>query len=662
LDGILNINKPAGQTSFDIVAAVKRITREKHVGHAGTLDPDATGVLPVCLGKGTRIIEFLMDAHKVYRAIIELGISTDSYDGAGKVIRTADASKIDKSAVVKALEAFHGAILQTPPMYSALKQQGRPLYALAREGITVERSSRPVTIHKLEMLDWQPPLLTLEIECSKGTYIRSIANDLGEALGCGAYLKNLVRSAYGAYKIEDAVTPEQLESAVKRGDWRQYLHPIDSVLGDLPSVTVDAIGEAALKTGNPPAVNPEIIVDNEAKYLRAYSTDGRFLAILTKDKENSDWRPKKVFIQPDEKPPSPVIEDKNGAYKGVRPEFLKQFVCRENNPNFEAYDTLDGKNRFIAAKCCRLPDDEDINTSRYGINFHRAKPDYEEALRYHGGMKNYADTRHLLSDMAFTASTRKEYDKKAAAWDAFYGQIWGGEPLMLWVTPHSGAATRPPDYLLPWPELEPDARVAGVAAACALSNSTPPGGRFMTSIHSHNWLGAVLDVGRFGNIDEEKLAETQRKIETAYHDKIQFLAADAKNKFAFISMRWLNYILETKKTLNPHELAGVSTHDEGLVWLILKSLELYGHILRTFTLLEFEEAIKSLDTVPLQAMSCGNLFPGKVISRLIELPKMIEQKQMSAAVQIECNKVYLKKAPELITEMILAITQDLFHG
>mgnify|MGYP001458538528 FL=1 len=296
MDGILNIDKPAGQTSFSVVAAVKRLTGERHAGHAGTLDPEATGVLPVCLGKGTRIVEFLMDTRKVYRAVIELGISTDSYDAAGKITARADASQIDKAALEKALETFRGAIQQTPPMYSALKHQGQPLYNLARAGIEIERQSRTITIHRLELLAWQSPLVTLEIECSKGTYIRSIANDLGQALGCGAYLKNLVRSGYGIFKVENAVTLPQLEDAKRRGDITPYLHPIDSVLQHLPSVNVDEKGEETIKTGSPPVLDTSNIPGNDTRYLRAYSNDGRFLAILMFDAADNIWRPKKVFI------------------------------------------------------------------------------------------------------------------------------------------------------------------------------------------------------------------------------------------------------------------------------------------------------------------------------------------------------------------------------
>jgi len=306
LDGILNINKPAGKTSFGVVAIVKRLTGERRAGHAGTLDPDATGILPVCLGKATRIVEFLQDAHKVYRTDIELGITTDSYDGAGKIIARGDVSAIDKPVLEKALEAFRGTIQQTPPMHSALKHEGQPLYTLARAGITVERKNRPVTIHRLELLAWQPPLVTLEIECSKGTYIRSIANDLGEKLGCGAYMKNLIRTAYGNFNIQNSISMQQLEEAVSTGDWEKYLYPIDSVLGNLPSVTVDETGEEAIKVGSPPDIEEKIQETRyndqtpqpfpPAGYIRAYNKDGLFLAILRYDPDENKWRPKKVFI------------------------------------------------------------------------------------------------------------------------------------------------------------------------------------------------------------------------------------------------------------------------------------------------------------------------------------------------------------------------------
>ncbi|OGN99273.1 MAG: tRNA pseudouridine(55) synthase TruB [Chloroflexi bacterium RBG_13_52_12] len=296
MDGILNIDKPAGKTSFGVVAMVKRLTGERHTGHAGTLDPDATGVLPICLGKGTRIIEFLMDTIKTYRAVIELGVSTDTYDASGKVTGRKDPSGIELSALEHALEFFRGVIRQTPPMYSALKHQGQPLYALARAGIAVERKPRTVTVYRLDLTAWQPPAVTLEIECSKGTYVRSLANDLGELLGCGASLKNLVRSRYGIFDIKDAISLSQLEEAARRGDWQQYLHPIDSVLRDLPSIVVDEAGEEAIRTGSPPAPDSSNPPDADSKYCRAYSGDGRFLGILRYDSASGAWHPKKVFI------------------------------------------------------------------------------------------------------------------------------------------------------------------------------------------------------------------------------------------------------------------------------------------------------------------------------------------------------------------------------
>jgi tRNA pseudouridine55 synthase len=294
LDGILNINKPSGKTSFGVVALIKRLTGERHTGHAGTLDPDASGVLPICLGKATRVVEFLMDSKKTYLAEIELGKATDTFDGSGKVVKQGDTLDISINKVKQALKRFQGNIEQTPPMYSALKHQGQPLYQLARSGISVERKSRMVKIYRLDLLSWQMPIMALEVECSKGTYIRALANDLGEVLGCGAYLKNLKRTRYGVFDIDDAISLEQLEVAIKKGDWQKYLHPIDIVLQDMSALTVDENGESSIKTGS---LLKNLTQNNvKGKYCRAYSQDGRFLAILTREKDSGIWRPKKVLI------------------------------------------------------------------------------------------------------------------------------------------------------------------------------------------------------------------------------------------------------------------------------------------------------------------------------------------------------------------------------
>ncbi len=292
MDGILNVNKPAGLTSFRVVAAVRRASGEKRVGHAGTLDPDATGVLPVCLGKATRVVEFLSDASKSYRATVRLGVTTDTYDASGNITARTDPAAITQEQVEAPLAPFRGRIQQTPPMFSALKQAGKPLYALAREGKTVERKSRTVTIHRLELTGWEPPEFTLELDCSKGTYVRSLAHDLGQALGCGAHLSGLVRTRVGAFTIEDTVGLEEAIEAFQSGKGDALLAPIDSVLGEMAAVTVTGEETDAVRKGKP----LERSVEAAGRHLRAYGPDGRFVAILHRDKETGLWRPRKVFI------------------------------------------------------------------------------------------------------------------------------------------------------------------------------------------------------------------------------------------------------------------------------------------------------------------------------------------------------------------------------
>jgi len=306
MDGILNINKPAGETSFGVVAAVRRLTGERRVGHAGTLDPEATGVLPVCLGEGTRVVEFLTEATKAYRAEIELGVATDTYDTSGRVTQRGDPSGIDQEQVKSALAPFCGLIQQTPPMYSAVKHKGKRLYQLARAGIEVERKSRPTRIYRLELTGWQPPVVTIEVVCGKGTYVRSLAHDLGQALGCGASLKSLVRLRYGVFDIEDAVSLPHLESAFRCGYWQRYLYPIDVVLSHWAAVIVSDDTGQKIRNGCPVVLGsggggadclqqPSSTCTALAGRCRAYTLDGSFLAVLRFNKENGQWQPKKVF-------------------------------------------------------------------------------------------------------------------------------------------------------------------------------------------------------------------------------------------------------------------------------------------------------------------------------------------------------------------------------
>jgi len=309
VDGILNINKPHGTTSFSIVAMVRRLSGERHVGHAGTLDPAATGVLPVCLGQGTRVVEFLMDATKAYRAQIELGVATDTYDASGKITQIGATSRINRQQVESALAPFCGSIQQTPPMYSAIKHQGRPLYQLARAGIRVERRSRLTKIYHLELIDWQPPVATIEVVCGKGTYIRSLAHDLGQSLGCGANLKSLVRLRCGLFDIEDAVSIPQLEDAFRYGYWQHFVYPADIVLLHWTATIVSDTTSQMMRNGCPFVLENNDSV-GETGHLklyssawsysdsqcRVYTSDGCFLGVVRFDTERGKWQPEKVFL------------------------------------------------------------------------------------------------------------------------------------------------------------------------------------------------------------------------------------------------------------------------------------------------------------------------------------------------------------------------------
>jgi tRNA pseudouridine55 synthase len=289
INGILNLNKPRGLTSHDVVDRIRRVAGQRRVGHAGTLDPMATGVLLVCLGRATRVSEYLMASPKLYRARVRLGVTTDTYDAEGAVLeeRSVDVSR---EAVEAALQRFRGHILQVPPMYAALKRGGQPLYKLARQGKTVQRDPRPVEVTRLQLTAWEPPLLTLEVACSPGTYVRSLAHDLGQALGCGAHLAGLVRLASGDFRLGDAtplddVTPERLGSLI---------HPIDAALRQYPALCLDETAARRLRSGQ--SIAAAAPKDGEPSLARAYGPDGAFLAVVVYRPGERLWRPRKVFL------------------------------------------------------------------------------------------------------------------------------------------------------------------------------------------------------------------------------------------------------------------------------------------------------------------------------------------------------------------------------
>lgn len=292
LNGIINLNKPLGKTSFQMVSLVRRLTGERRVGHAGTLDPEATGVLPICLGQGTRVVEFLNLAQKVYQAEIELGTATTTYDATGEVTQRGDISSLKLGQIEEALSRFKGEIEQVPPPYSAVKHHGQPLYKLARAGAQVPQKPRKVQISRLEILHWEGAHLEVEVECGKGTYIRSLAHDLGQVLGCGAHLRKLTRLQSGPFRIEEAVSPEELEEAFRQGYWQTYLHPLDVALSHLDAVIVGESDRKAILNGRFIA-----LADVGGELCRAYSSDGKLLAVLRFRPDRGLWHPEKVFAE-----------------------------------------------------------------------------------------------------------------------------------------------------------------------------------------------------------------------------------------------------------------------------------------------------------------------------------------------------------------------------
>lgn len=288
--GVLNILKPAGPTSHDVVAQIRRVFRQRRVGHAGTLDPAARGVLLVGLGQATRILEYLGELPKTYRARIVLGVTTDTHDAAGAVTGRAPWEHVTWEALCEALRAFEGDVMQVPPMYAAIKRNGRPLYDLARQGITVPRKARPVRIYSLKVLAWQPPLVELEIVCSRGTYIRSLARDLGAALGTGACLASLVRTAIGAHDLRRAVSFGAL-GALGRAFAEKYLMGIREALAHLPTIYVSAYQAKSLQHGQP----LEIQASPSPEPVLAVNEGGDVVAILVRD-DTGSWHPTKVLI------------------------------------------------------------------------------------------------------------------------------------------------------------------------------------------------------------------------------------------------------------------------------------------------------------------------------------------------------------------------------
>lgn len=301
--GILNLLKPKGETSHDMVQFVRRLFREKKAGHLGTLDPAAVGVLPVCVGKATRISEYLIVSDKAYRAEISLGTTTDTGDATGRVItRKKVPQEVDFYSLQNICKKFEGQLWQTPPMYSAIKYKGKKLYELARKGYTIKRSPREVKIFRLKPLCYinKTSRFIFDIECSKGTYIRSLASQIGEEIGCGAHLSFLLRTRAGAFTIASAYTRNELQSLSKKDELCTALEPMDKALAHFSYAVVSgsAISLIANGVSLKESQLEHLALGADTGYLKIYDQQDNFLAIARAVKCGRELviKPEKVFV------------------------------------------------------------------------------------------------------------------------------------------------------------------------------------------------------------------------------------------------------------------------------------------------------------------------------------------------------------------------------
>ena len=291
ISGVLVIDKPVGLTSHDIVQVVRKGTGIRRAGHTGTLDPRASGVLVVLIGPAVRLSEYVSASDKRYQAIVRLGSSTDTYDAEGEITKTASPDEISEEMFENALSNFIGEIEQVPPPYSAVKVKGRKAYEMARKGEEVELEPRIIQVHNLELLEWAPPEAVIDVYCSSGTYVRSLANDLGNVLGCGAHLIGLRRTKSGRFTLRDSVPLNKLRDAFTDGSWYQYLIPAADALSDWPSIELNPEMVDAVRHGHRIPVTEKL-----GDMVCGISELGELIALLEYDPEKNEWQPKKVFF------------------------------------------------------------------------------------------------------------------------------------------------------------------------------------------------------------------------------------------------------------------------------------------------------------------------------------------------------------------------------
>lgn len=295
IHGIINVYKEQGFTSHDVVAKLRGILKQKKIGHTGTLDPDATGVLPVCLGKGTKLCDMLTDRDKTYQAVLLLGTVTDTQDTSGTVLAQKEVTSTEEE-VQEAIRSFTGDYEQIPPMYSALKVDGKKLYELAREGKVIERKARLVHIHEIRIDEAALPRITMTVSCSKGTYIRTLCHDIGDKLGCGGCMESLIRTKAGSFVIEDSITLGQIEELRDNGTLMDHITPIDEMFLEYPRVDIREEFHKLLYNGN-------MFYDNHTAgqvpmqdgLVRVYDAGGQFFAVYGYEKAEKRFKPVKIF-------------------------------------------------------------------------------------------------------------------------------------------------------------------------------------------------------------------------------------------------------------------------------------------------------------------------------------------------------------------------------
>ncbi|PXV93595.1 tRNA pseudouridine55 synthase [Lachnotalea glycerini] len=297
-NGILNVYKERGYTSHDVVAKLRGILKQKKIGHTGTLDPDAEGVLPICLGKGTKLCDMLEDHNKIYQAVLLLGQSTDTQDISGKVLQRQNINCSEKE-VAEAINSFVGDYNQIPPMYSALKVNGKKLYELAREGITIERNARTVIIYHIEIEEIHLPRVKFLVSCSKGTYIRTLCHDIGEKLGCFGCMEQLVRTKANGFDISNSLKLDEIEDLRDKNSLEEKIMPIDRVFQAYPVVIIDKKFDKLIYNGNQlkkECVKNTKVLENDCSKVRIYDESKSFIGIYEYNSEKEQFNPVKMFL------------------------------------------------------------------------------------------------------------------------------------------------------------------------------------------------------------------------------------------------------------------------------------------------------------------------------------------------------------------------------